>query len=65
MGIGINTGEVVLENVSSQKRAQYTVISSHVNLAARIESYTVGGQKTATPSPLGVYAFLNALRQPG
>ncbi|MCZ6676086.1 MAG: adenylate/guanylate cyclase domain-containing protein [Candidatus Poribacteria bacterium] len=44
MGIGINTGEVVVGNIGSQKRAKYGVVGSHVNLTARIESYTVGGQ---------------------
>jgi adenylate cyclase len=44
MGIGINTGEVVVGNIGSQKRAKYGVVGSHVNLTGRIESYTVGGQ---------------------
>lgn len=44
MGIGINTGEVVVGNIGSTKRAKYGVVGSHVNLTARIESYTVGGQ---------------------
>ncbi|MBD2100200.1 CHASE2 domain-containing protein [Leptolyngbya sp. FACHB-261] len=44
MGIGINTGEVVVGNIGSQKRAKYAVVGSCVNLTARIEAYTVGGQ---------------------
>jgi len=44
MGIAINTGEVVVGNIGSEARAKYGVVGSPVNLTARIESYTVGGQ---------------------
>ncbi|MDD3146037.1 MAG: adenylate/guanylate cyclase domain-containing protein [Candidatus Riflebacteria bacterium] len=44
MGIGLNTGEVVVGNIGSELRAKYGVVGRHVNLTSRVESYTVGGQ---------------------
>jgi adenylate cyclase len=44
MGIGINTAEVIVGNIGSEKRTKYGIIGSQVNLTYRIESYTLGGQ---------------------
>ena len=44
MGIAVNTGEVVVGNIGSETRSKYGVVGHHVNLTARIESFTVGGQ---------------------
>lgn len=52
MGIGINTGEVVVGNIGSERRMKYSVVGSTVNMAARIESCTVGGQILASESTI-------------
>jgi len=44
MGIGINTGELVVGNIGGAKRVKYGVVGQNVNLTSRIESYTIGGQ---------------------
>ena len=44
MGVALHTGEVVVGNIGSEKRAKYGVVGAPVNHAGRIESFTVGGQ---------------------
>jgi adenylate cyclase len=56
MGIGINTGSVVVGNIGSAKHAKWTVVGSHINLASRIESYTVGNQVLISWSTLTAVA---------
>lgn len=44
MGIGINTGNVLAGILGGQHHYEYTVIGDEVNLAARIEAFSLRGQ---------------------
>jgi adenylate cyclase len=50
MGIGIHAGEVMVGNMGSTKRSKCGVVGRTVNLMARIESFTVGGQVLVSPT---------------
>ena len=44
MGVAVATGEVVVGNIGSERRTKYAAVGRAVNLAARIEAQTRGGE---------------------
>lgn len=52
MGIGVNTGVVIAGNMGSEKRSKYGIVGHQVNLTARIEERTAGGEILISKSTL-------------
>ena len=44
MGIGVNSGDVVVGNIGSDKKMKYGCMGSPVNTTGRLEALTIGGQ---------------------
>ena len=65
MGIGLHTGEAILGNIGSETRMKYDMIGRNVNLTARAQSYTEGGQILATTEFVQAAGELVHLRESG
>jgi len=50
MGIGINSGDLIVGNIGSEKRKKYGAMGSPINVAFRIQALAEGGEILVSPS---------------
>ena len=50
MGIGINSGQLVVGNIGSEKRKKYGAVGTPINVAFRVEALAAAGEVLLTPS---------------
>jgi adenylate cyclase len=66
MGIGINSGQLVVGNIGSEKRKKYGAVGTPINVAFRVEALAAAGEVLLTPSVYeqpAEYLELGSIRQ--
>jgi class 3 adenylate cyclase len=50
MGIGINSGQLIVGNIGSEKRKKYGAVGIPINLAFRVQAETEGDEILVSPA---------------
>ena len=50
MGIGINSGQLIVGNIGSEKRKKYGAVGIPINLAFRVQAEAEGGEVLVSPA---------------